>query len=727
MNYPSEGKGKIMKTNKKLAATLVAAVAVGGLAGLSLSNTAQAATVTIYNQINNTGLSPTPTNLGSKNLVLAVSPTSGNVGAAMEVTVTSSDLVFNNGPAATTEKYGSRVDAVISVNGSSYLLAGSRTVSQSAPTEVIVNAGWVTSSNAGSSSSTTTNATYSPSGVAGTTGEGTFAIDATGAVSGAASSLTIPSPGSAPPGTSYTITLRTVLLNSVTNYAPPCASSSCTPAYPGVSGTGTNDANNPFDSLYGSTNPPAPYATVVPTQSMLTTTVLSIGPNASISSVTGITSTTSVRPPLPPLTGYTDNPTNIALTGSVWSNSVSSGGFVATFCNTAGASCDTPLGGTVTNTLVTDGTGALTGNVILTRSSFSPFITTGNRTIKLVEGSNTYLLPILVLGTPAVTASPTSGGPGTVVTATGSNFNPLEPIAVRGGNGTGYGTTSLTWLVTADAATATSNANTTGGVSINFTVNAVDTNAIVMLQNNTSGTYSVNSAGTQRAFTTFVINQDQCIAYTGNSTGGAGCNTKQNVNVSVLQGNLTQRAYVNAAATSGSSTSSATTPVVGTVNTNSDATTVNLGTITSPFAPTVIAGTLNDITVSDNRGGTNGWSLTAAGTSFTGVPSGSIAAAALKATPSCAGATNSTAWDYANAGKVAISGFDATLNAGGVSAGSAAQAFGSAVNLCTKTTAVNAGTGSSGGVYNVTSSLALTVPAFQQAARYTAVITVTLA
>ena len=131
--------------------------------------------------------------------------------------------------------------------------------------------------------------------------------------------------------------------------------------------------------------------------------------------------------------------------------------------------------------------------------------------------------------------------------------------------------------------------------------------------------------------------------------------------------------------------------------------------------------------MSDNRGGTNGWSLTAAGTSFTGVPSGSIAAAALKATPSCAGATNSTAWDYLNAGKVAISGFDATLNAGGVSAGSAAQAFGSAVNLCTKTTAVNAGTGSSGGVYNVTSSLALTVPAFQQAARYTAVITVTLA
>jgi hypothetical protein len=40
-----------------------------------------------------------------------------------------------------------------------------------------------------------------------------------------------------------------------------------------------------------------------------------------------------------------------------------------------------------------------------------------------------------------------------VVAATGSNFNPLEPIKARGGNGTSYGN-SNTWLVTADAATS---------------------------------------------------------------------------------------------------------------------------------------------------------------------------------------------------------------------------------------------------------------------------------
>jgi len=244
---------------------------------------------------------------------------------------------------------------------------------------------------------------------------------------------------------------------------------------------------------------------------------------------------------------------------------------------------------------------------------------------------------------------------------------------------------------------------------------------------NTNVDATSTAGATAAASTGFTISLDQCIAYTGDLTGGAGCATKQNVNVSVLQGNLTQRVYVNAAATSGSSTSSASTPVVGTANTNSDATTVNLGTITTPLAPAVIAGTLNDITVSDNRGGTNGWSLTATGSGFTGVPSGTIAASALTATPSCAAATNGTAWDYSAVGKTAISGFDATLNAGGVTAGSAAQAFGSTVNLCTKSTAVNSTTGSSGGVYNVTSSLSLTVPAFQKAARYTALVTITLA
>ena len=453
----------------------------------------------------------------------------------------------------------------------------------------------------------------------------------------------------------------------------------------------------------------------------------------------------------------------VNLAGTVWGASKVSSDFTVEICNSAGSSCDT-ANSTNGKVLETDASGNLTGRIAVLTGN-----TTGSRAIKLTEGSNVSLTPLTILGSAAASISPTSGGPGTVVALTGSNSLPLSRAVVSAqisnvgvwgltdGTGgspqcTGFGapaqsgslqcapvgpyirgsvnayvsplpTTSSTAVLSASPTVADS-ATTFVGWS-EKTVLCNSSGSSCAPTNTSVDVTSVLQAGA--ASTTFTVNQDQCIAYTGDLTGGAGCTTAQNVSVSVLQGNLTQRVYVNAAATSGSSNSAATTPVVGTANTNSDATTVNLGTITSPFAPAVIAGTLNDITVSDNRGGTNGWSLTATGTGFTGVPSGTIAASALTATPSCAAATSSTAWDYSAVGKTAISGFDASLNAGGITAGSAAQAFGSTVNLCTKSTAVNATTGSTGGVYNVTSSLSLTVPAFQKAARYTALVTITLA
>jgi hypothetical protein len=451
------------------------------------------------------------------------------------------------------------------------------------------------------------------------------------------------------------------------------------------------------------------------------------------------------------------------LSGTVWGVNKVSSDFTVEICNSAGSSCDA-ANSTNGKVLETDGSGVLSGRVAVLTSN-----TAGTRAIKITEGSNVSLTPLTILGSAAASISPTSGGPGTVVALTGSNSLPLSRAAVSAqisnvgvwgltdGTGgspqcTGFGapvqsgslqcspvgpyirgsinqyvsplpTTSSSGVLSASPTVADS-ATTFVGWS-EKTVLCNSSGSSCAPTNTTVDVSSVLQAGA--ASTTFTVNQDQCIAYTGDSTGGAGCNTKQNVNVSVLQGNLTQRVYVNAAATTGSSSSSATTPVVGTANTNSDATTVNLGTITTPLAPAVIAGTLNDITVSDNRGGTNGWSLTATGTSFTGVPSGTIAASNLTATPSCAAATNSTAWDYSAVGKTAISGFDATLNAGGTTAGTAAQSLDASRTLCTKTTAVNSTTGSSGGVFNVTSSLALTVPAFQKAARYTAVVTITLA
>ncbi len=219
-----------------------------------------------------------------------------------------------------------------------------------------------------------------------------------------------------------------------------------------------------------------------------------------------------------------------------------------------------------------------------------------------------------------------------------------------------------------------------------------------------------------------------CVAQTGDTTGGAGCGTDQIARVSILQGSLTQRAYVNSATTTGSTDGSATTsPVLGTTNANTNATTVNLGTITSPLAPTAVVGTLNDITISDTRGGSYGWSLTATLTGFSGSTGKSIANSALRATPSCLAATNSTAWDYTAAGKSLIPNFDSTLIAPGQSAGGSGQSFGGTVSLCTKNTDENLTTDTTGGLYNIGGSLTLAIPAFQSADRYTATMTITLA
>jgi hypothetical protein len=220
---------------------------------------------------------------------------------------------------------------------------------------------------------------------------------------------------------------------------------------------------------------------------------------------------------------------------------------------------------------------------------------------------------------------------------------------------------------------------------------------------------------------------DQCISYTGDQTGGAGCETSQQVSVSVEQGVLTQRTYVNTTVAQGSSDGgSITSPITGTTNVNTDATTINLGTITSPRAPTDITGQLNDITVSDNRGGVYGWSLTADLTSFASSDGTQISPAKASAAPVCEAATNATAWAYNDANKAIIAGFDSTLIASGQSAGSV-QNFGTAVNLCTKDPTVNPTTQTTGGVYNVGAPLTLNLPAFQKAGRYVAVLTITLA
>jgi len=208
-----------MKPNKKIAALAVAALATSGVAAITLANPAQASTQTfhLYSQTNNTASSPVDEGLNSVKMI--VSPTSGPVGSAITVEVSSTTLALANGPAAAITNGGSELDAVISLGGVDYTLRGSRNGQgiNKGVANSIFNAGWKVSSDPGGSSSTSTNtvpATGLPNAlgtVAGSTGIGASVRGA----EGTAVSLVAP----ATSGT-YTIGLKAIVNNGLTTGGP---------------------------------------------------------------------------------------------------------------------------------------------------------------------------------------------------------------------------------------------------------------------------------------------------------------------------------------------------------------------------------------------------------------------------------------------------------------------------------------------------------------------------
>jgi alpha-tubulin suppressor-like RCC1 family protein len=138
---------------------------------------------------------------------------------------------------------------------------------------------------------------------------------------------------------------------------------------------------------------------------------------------------------------------------------------------------------------------------------------------------------------------------------------------------------------------------------------------------------------------------------------------------------------------------------------NPNASTVSFGAITTPLAPTPLPGALNQIEVVDDRQSAYGWSLTASLSDFSGAGGATIDAGQLAVTPSCVGTSTS---------------------APGYLAGTAGQTFGDLVQLCSKDEQVGSG-GTTSGTYTVDAPLVLTVPAFQAADSYAAVLTITLA
>lgn len=724
-----------MKSSKKLAAAMAVAIGAGGVVALAIPNTAQAATqnFTIFGQQNNTILGA-PTAQGTNSVQLTVSPAGPTVGAPIVVTATA-PFDVGSGPATGLDAEQYRMDAVISIGSSDYLITGPRNPTGTPNPSTTLLDSWNISSTQGTSTGAlgATNAT--------SLGEGSFSLDAAGVASSPVANLTAP----AAAGT-YAINLKTFVWNNVGTVNPATGF----PAYAGpwvTTGTGTNSISDTqgFDVFYNTKAAPAPWSTIQDGSGSFAFTagesINVVGPTANVSAVSGQSVTTHVRlGNQAPATAA-----QVSFGGSTWGGPFAVGTFTAAYCNAGGTVCDA----NVTNTLSSTAGGVLSGNVSAAAGSSSA---TGSRSIKITQGTRNVVVPIIVLTPPVVTVTPAGGPAGTVTAISGNNFNPSQAVSSLFASAITAGIP--TFIAGAPTALGSADASgvLAGSAATQVTVSNLATIAIYALQGGVPAGPPLVTQPSGNAPWAFAT--DDCVAYNGNKSaasatpGGSlndptnpnGCTTQQIVNVSVLQGRLVQRAYVNnanASSTGGALVTNgnpASTPVNGTPLANTDATTVNLGTISVPLAPVVITGTLNDIQVSDNRGGTFGWSLTATMLDFTSVQGvgATIDNAKLAATPTCvkAGTAGTFAARDFDSG-AAIAGFDPQYSA--PAGTSAAGNFGSTVNLCTKAdnsitlpTTDPGYTGSTGGVWNISSPLVLSVPAFQASGKYASTMTVLL-
>ncbi|WP_433825686.1 WxL domain-containing protein [Actinoplanes sp. CA-015351] len=305
----------------------------------------------------------------------------------------------------------------------------------------------------------------------------------------------------------------------------------------------------------------------------------------------------------------------------------------------------------------TDANGAGTGSIVVPAGP-----TTGTRTLAISDGTNTILVSITILGTPTVTITPSGGGAGTAISVKGTDWNPGSAVIIGGYQ-------ALTGAppppATTDA-TVTATATATGGISSSFTVN------------DTATAYIGAVSGRLFALAPWTASADACTAKEGNATTGD-CDLKYELSETVTGGSLS-------------------------MSRGTGSSTIIFTGVTLNGEAQVATGSLQAINVTDNRGSTLGWELSAEVTDFTGVPGGTIPASALTWTPSCTDHTGATNASVAVAGSSAVAVNEATLCSGPAS---------------------TAGT-VTGGSFDAKADLSLTVPAIQLAGTYTATLTLTL-
>lgn len=311
-----------------------------------------------------------------------------------------------------------------------------------------------------------------------------------------------------------------------------------------------------------------------------------------------------------------------------------------------------PAEGTGSGT--TDATGAGTGTLTVPAGA-----STGNRTLVVSDGTDSVSVAITILGTPRITLTPAAGGAGTTTTVKGTGFNPGSSIAVRGYQAlTGAPPPPAT---TDPAVSAT--AGTDGSFSAAFTVNDKAT------------AYLGAVSGSLFALAAWSMSADTCTAPTAGT-----CDLTFQLSQTVTAGSLSM--------SRGSGTS-----------------TITFSGITLNGSAQTATAKLPAINVTDFRGSTLPWSLTAKVTDFAGVPGGTIAGSALTVTPSCVdhtGAANAVTAVAGDAG-VSLGGDGATICSG-----------------------PDGRTALTGGSFDAAGDLSLAVPANLFAGTYAATLTLTL-
>jgi len=298
----------------------------------------------------------------------------------------------------------------------------------------------------------------------------------------------------------------------------------------------------------------------------------------------------------------------------------------------------------------------------------------------VLTGSSSGAVPaaVTVLGAPTLSTAPSSGGPGTTVGLSGTNWDPGATVAISGVDAANNPVGSAGTL-TADAS---------GQLSGNYTVptSAIAAIGAAELVNGVPST-------TLRAAAAFTFASNSCTAdATGAAVSATGtCSVPQSANVSVTGGPLQMQENTGSVAFPG--------------------VTLN-GTVHNQ------AGSLQQIDVQDFRGTTNGWVLNAtmsdlaltggpyANSGAAPIPAGNVTASGLTCLGNPAGSTP----------------YPSTPTAGSGGALSTTTA----ITLCSQAAGGTAPPTVTGGDFLVNAGLSLKVPAYVLQGVYTGTVTISL-